>query len=500
MLRRQHLALLPIAAGLVVHSRFFGFVNDDAYISFVYSRNLAEHGQLVFNLGDRVEGYTNFLWTVLIALFMKLGITPEVSSQVLGALFGIGGLVLVSKLSARLAGERSFWDLLPAVLLAASSGYACWCSGGLETQMFTFFVLLGITLALFESFAYAGVTFALAAMTRPEGLLVLTVVSAFFAMTKRRRLRREFIALGTFAALYAPYFAWRWWYYGWPFPNTFYVKTGAPPSPHFAKEVLGYGTYYVWQWATQSKAIYAAPLALLALFHRRDFAVLALLLAVAYLGYAIKVGGDFMGLHRFLMPLFPLTALLAALGLRWLAKRLPRNAGLAAAIVLCAAFTFSQISLSRAAMVPVADHGVDRPGYLKLYAHDRGLIGKALAPFIKPDDFAIVGGAGVQPYFARLSAIDVFGLVSERVAHEVPPSNPRPGHSKWAPAPLLLEHDPTFLFHCYDLHRDPNAYQLCGEAGFFQAHGYEPVTMHVPGLQERGEYYTFLKRKDRAWP
>jgi hypothetical protein len=30
--------------------------------------------------------------------------------------------------------------------------------------------------------------------------------------------------------------------------------------------------------------------------------------------------------------------------------------------------------------------------------------------------------------------------------------------------------------------------------------GYEPVTLFVAGLRERGEYYTFLKRKDRPWP
>ena len=60
--------LVVAAAALVAHSLVFNFVTDDAFISFVYSRNLAEHGQLVFNLGEQpVEGYTNFLWTVLLA-------------------------------------------------------------------------------------------------------------------------------------------------------------------------------------------------------------------------------------------------------------------------------------------------------------------------------------------------------------------------------------------------------------------------------------------------
>jgi hypothetical protein len=156
--------------------------------------------------------------------------------------------------------------------------------------------------------------------------------------------------------------------------------------------------------------------------------------------------------------------------------------------------------LTRASLVPKADHGIDRPGYLRLYAHDRELMGKALAPHLRPDDFAIIGGAGVLPYYARLRSIDVFGLVSEDIAHNEPPTNPRPGHQKWGRAERLLKYAPTFLFHCYDLHRDPDRYGLCGEAGTFRERGYEPVTLYIPGLKERGEYFTFLKQRERAWP
>src|SRR6478672_9599209 len=85
--------LLVAAAALIAHSLVFNFVTDDAFISFVYSRNLAEHGKLVFNLGEHpVEGYTNFLWTVLLALFMKVGLLPELMSRVLGTAFAVGTL------------------------------------------------------------------------------------------------------------------------------------------------------------------------------------------------------------------------------------------------------------------------------------------------------------------------------------------------------------------------------------------------------------------------
>ena len=72
---RMRWLLLGVAAvALVAHSLAYNFVTDDAYISFVFSRNLAEHGQLAFNLGQPVEGYTNFLWTVILALGLVLGV------------------------------------------------------------------------------------------------------------------------------------------------------------------------------------------------------------------------------------------------------------------------------------------------------------------------------------------------------------------------------------------------------------------------------------------
>ena len=127
-----------VAAPVVIaHILVFNFVTDDAYITFVYARNLARHGQLVFNLGERVEGYTNFLWAVLLAGFMKIGLSPELVSRVLGAVFALGTLVVVVRIARRIGGD-SPWNLIAPVLLAGCGAFACWSSGGLETAMFGF--------------------------------------------------------------------------------------------------------------------------------------------------------------------------------------------------------------------------------------------------------------------------------------------------------------------------------------------------------------------------
>jgi arabinofuranosyltransferase len=522
--RLELAALLVAGAILVWHSWRYGFVTDDAYISFVYARNLAEHGELVFNPGlPPVEGYTNFLWTALLGGAAALGLPLEATALVLGAGFAVATLAVVFRLASAILGGPSPWCGVAPLLLSLTAGYACWASGGLETQMFTFWVTLAIHLAVTSAaaprrFRHVGWVLALAAMTRPEGLLVAGVIGVHrlgWNLIAERRVapsRDELVAAAWFVGLWAPWFAWRWWYYGWPLPNTAYVKAAGEAAPGYDDQMREAGLYYVGQWLRQTDLRLAFPLVLAGLVGRPGsarlrFGSLAAPLAALYLAYTISVGGDFMGLHRFLMPLFPLVALGAALGGSHLAGLLPagrlRLAGyLALAALLVAGHGVRQLGLTATSIRPGnyrSDRGIDTPAFLAAYAHDRALIGKAMAPCFSPGDFAIYGGAGAKPFFARLPGIDVFGLVSERIAHEVPRTRPRAGHNKWGPDALLLEHEPTFVFSCYDLHRQPDRPRLPCSVATWKRRGFVPVTMRVPGLRERGEYYTFLAREDRRF-
>ena len=72
----------------------------------------------------------------------------------------------------------------------------------------------------------------------------------------------------------------------------------------------------------------------------------------------------------------------------------------------------------------------------------------------------------------------------------------RAGHTKFGSDSLLAQYDPTFVFSCYQIHGKPEQPQL-GCAGFWLSRGYEQVTMHIPGMRQMGEYYTFLAKKAR---
>jgi hypothetical protein len=90
MSRRLVLAILIAAAMVSGATRWLRgpVAFDDAYVSFRYAENLVHglvHGHgLVFNPGERVEGYSNFLWVLLAATAIAAGTDPLVAMQWLG--------------------------------------------------------------------------------------------------------------------------------------------------------------------------------------------------------------------------------------------------------------------------------------------------------------------------------------------------------------------------------------------------------------------------------
>src|SRR5262245_37848737 len=77
MFRSARPAFWLASAGALVFAAWralaLRWTTDDAFISFRYAQNWLDGLGLVFNAGERVEGYTNFLWTVWSALGLALG-------------------------------------------------------------------------------------------------------------------------------------------------------------------------------------------------------------------------------------------------------------------------------------------------------------------------------------------------------------------------------------------------------------------------------------------
>lgn len=293
-------AFLPLVALLVGQASRTYWLCDDAYISFRYVRNFVEGRGLVFNPGERVEGYTNFLWVLELAGLWKFFATrPEIGCTILSAAYTAGTVALTVVLAASGPFRERRWAIAwgALLLLGASHTFAIWATSGLETRQFTFFLVLAVVClrASAERSALlfpASLALAAAEYTRPEANLLFLCCLAWlvFVRLRARRLRPGEIAMFVvpFAVLVGGHFLWRWSYYGDVWPNTYY-----------AKHVRGWPAagWRYWTAAAIELGLYAlVPAALVGLrerWRRGDATHLLALACIApHAAYVFWIGGD----------------------------------------------------------------------------------------------------------------------------------------------------------------------------------------------------------------
>ena len=142
--------LVYIFSGLAVTA--IPFLQDDAYLSFRYVDNYLNGHGLVFNQGERVEGYTNFLWVILLALAANLGFALPEAARWLGIIFSAGTVVVVMLLARRaLAGFADRW----VILGAAAAGLWVAVNPALSYWSVAFSVQLLFMLSVFFYLIYA---------------------------------------------------------------------------------------------------------------------------------------------------------------------------------------------------------------------------------------------------------------------------------------------------------------------------------------------------------
>lgn len=306
--RRWLLLVLVLAAMAisVATSLSYDFTQDDAYISFRYAANFIAGNGLVYNLGERVEGYTNFLWVMIMALGKgMLGIDYLDSTRFLGVLCGALIFYLLYLVFRRFY-DHSAWlvYLGIAAITLCNLSLPYWSIASLETSAFACAALA----ALVCEYRRPGLTPALliiASLLRPEGVVVSGVILLDRILLERKFPTRLF-------ALYVvpllPFAAFKLIYYGSLFPNPYYAKSGV------GLEYIASGLEYTWYFL-KTLGVYGlilvVPAAALAMVkgHWTQYRLLYLYV-ILYTAYIIWVGGDVLKVYRFFVPVAPVLGFL----------------------------------------------------------------------------------------------------------------------------------------------------------------------------------------------
>ena len=297
-------SLLPwVAVALVILAAArVAWVCDDAYITF---RSI-DHWQLgygpVWNPAERVQAYTHPLWMLLLA-----GVS-SISGELYFTAIGTGLVLSTIALSAliRIPGAHALWPALLA--LGASKAWTEFATSGLENSLSYALIACSAASLSRATMGPRGILgtallLGLAPLCRPD-LALIALPAALVVVLAAASHRR--LLLGTLLAGLLPGLAWTTFatiYYGSPLPNTALAKLGHAET----SQAVGQGLAYFSSSLQLDPALLPVTcvglaVALASLRQRPGLAALALG-SLAYLGYVLSIGGDFMSGRFLTVPL-----------------------------------------------------------------------------------------------------------------------------------------------------------------------------------------------------
>lgn len=435
------LALFALQAGWP-----WPFFSDDSFISLRFAERLLDGEGLTWTDGERVEGYSNLLWVLLTAGLGALGLELVSAARLLGALCSVAALLaLAAALRPRDLRGAATAALAP-LLVAATQPVMIWSLAGLEGPLMLALLAWGFG-GLLRRFGddggraelraldllSAGLPFALACWTRPDGpLWALSAGLGVGALALRGGAlaavgRAFWFGLPALAAV-AAQLAFRLAYYGDYVPNTAHVKADLDPAS------LGPGWAFVQASLAAMPALAAAAgcgaaLAMLAP-RQRAFVPTLLLPVLAWLLYLCAIGGDhFPGLrllHGVIAPMALLgTTAVVALPNATLRAIAAITLGLAAATV--------DATVARGLASSEQARG-------EIWEWHGKVLGETLGrAFASEQPRVAVDAAGALPYYSKLPALDMLGLCDRTIATTAlpawlattKPGTPKPpGHLK----------------------------------------------------------------------
>jgi arabinofuranosyltransferase len=320
---------------------------DDANIYFVYMRNFAEGHGFVWNTGgERVEGFTSLIWTLVGALAYT--ISPAHFNMIL---LGANFLLIFFALRSLLPFSRTLnhtedqqitaTDVIIVSLLVLPLGFIEWGIIALMESGLWTFLIIQLTLQLcsfvvkdnrFNIYKFS-IMIILLDLTRPESMVLgLVFIGILFFLLRAesgwaRTWKTTSIPLVLHVATFAAIIAWRLSYFGYPFPNTFYAKVSASFFDNLQSGVrylFRFFYYYPHAAVASGLLVICCVFVVRRLLEkgrptRMEDKVMAVLLVVIFAGLAqpVLTGGDHFLYSRFYQPYLPLMYLAVTSSFLW---------------------------------------------------------------------------------------------------------------------------------------------------------------------------------------
>ncbi|MBX3007863.1 MAG: hypothetical protein KF816_07525 [Melioribacteraceae bacterium] len=418
------------------------FIQDDAFTSLTYAKNLIEGNGLVFNINEKVEGYTNFTWVLLNVPILAFASDIETALQMLSILFSILTIIAVYNLNKivmkivinKSEAQNIIISALPLILFSVSPAFIYWGISGMETSLFLFLIMMMILLIIKrKNNNSAGNIFVifsiLVSLTRPEGLLVAAIfffyTSISLIIEKRKNIKHRLLfflrsrllrEILFYIMIVGIYYLAKTLYYGYPLPNTFYAKTsfnaeylnrGIEYFINFARHYLGYGIILI------------LPVYLFRYKYMRLLLSLLYSFIFIWIISIILIGGDVLPINRFFLPVLPLIYLLFVVVLIKITELIAVLSKLNSwftliliVVILIPVFIYIQDS-EKMKMHEVRSYETGLVKKMKIYA--RWINDRPRVDDVKP--VIAMSTIGAFSFYSNSEIIDLVGLTDKYTAH-----------------------------------------------------------------------------------
>ncbi|HCA78871.1 MAG TPA: hypothetical protein DEP53_03970 [Bacteroidetes bacterium] len=458
------LAFIYRSSAIAIDGKRYFCLFDDAMISMRYAWNFSSGAGLVWNAGERIEGYSNFLMTLVMSvatlIFDKS--SAALAIQVLGIVVAIAiafrAMQIANLLVSSDSAHRHSILILSFVCALGYYPLAFWTLMGMETGLLAFLLLSGVYFALKHTqtnepgqLLLTAISLGLAFLTRPDSLIFTVIIFSYVAVESSgsRGVKSAISQMVTPLIVYLIFLggqeAFRWAYYGDLLPNTYYLKLTGMSSLMRIRNGFGFVTPFL---LTIAFPLIVVIVDLMLNFHKRTLFLLVLVLAAIF--YQIWIGGDPWTYWRLIAPVMPILFLLFVKAVFSMTSYFSGAASYARAAIarpiMPPRFVLEAVIAVTFVALILANSGFMQEIYFIARPYtavdNESCINTAIALNELTTEKATVGvtSAGTIPYYTGKAAIDFLGKNDAYVARLSPDVSGRaawngmesvPGHNKF---------------------------------------------------------------------
>lgn len=393
------------------------YPHEDAAILMRYSEHLRDGYGIVWNKNEEpVDGATDFLFMITIAIISKIGISIEDSTKLISLLSHIFTVIIIFYFGISKKNKNLIYlSFLFSLMLLFGPGLN-YINAYFGTTFFVFFISVSFSFHLkFLQNPNKSIYFILfsvfslvSSLIRPEGV-ILTILMLILLIFIKHNSVNYYLLIYIFILFYVLpgiiYFSWRWIYFGYPLPNTFYKKGGGILYPStFLRSVLNTFIFF----------LPLVPFFLLELkntLSKKKFVFSYLTFIFLFNLSFILISGEMNYAGRFQYVIFPMTLLF----ILHLIKNIFNYS-----VILQFFDKSNKFIINFLIFIYLLSFYLYSNKYFlsdDIYADGRYEIAKILSNYASENYTMAISEAGLLPFYSKWKAVDTYGLNDKVIAH-----------------------------------------------------------------------------------